>query len=46
LLLKDGKVMARGTPEQMITSQNMTTLLGCQCRVDFIPPRWQLLIEE
>lgn len=46
LLLKDGKVMARGTPEQMITSQNMATLLGCRCRVDFIPPRWQLLIEE
>lgn len=46
LLLKDGKVMARGTQEETITSENMTALLGCKCEAYFVPPRWQLLIEE
>jgi iron complex transport system ATP-binding protein len=46
LLLKDGKVMARGTQQETITSENMTALLGCRCEAYFVPPRWQLLIDE
>jgi iron complex transport system ATP-binding protein len=46
LLLKDGKVLAAGTQEETITSENMTALLGCRCEAYFVPPRWQLLIEE
>lgn len=46
LLLKNGKVLAAGTQEETITSENMATLLDCRCEAYFVPPRWQLLIEE
>ncbi len=46
LLLRNGRILASGSQEETITSKNMTTLLGCQCQTYFVPPRWQLLIEE
>ncbi|HOK67436.1 MAG TPA: ABC transporter ATP-binding protein [Anaerohalosphaeraceae bacterium] len=46
LLLKDGKVLAAGTQEETITSENMAAMLGCRCEAYFVPPRWHLLIEE
>ncbi len=46
LLLKNGKVLAAGTQEETITSENMTAMLGCRCEAYFVPPRWHLLIEE
>lgn len=46
LLLKDGKVMAQGTQQETITSENMTALLGCRCEAHFVGPRRQLRIDE
>jgi len=33
MMLKDGKVLAQGAPEETITSVKMGELFGCQCRV-------------
>jgi iron complex transport system ATP-binding protein len=34
LLLKDGRVLASGTREEMLTCERMSELFGCPCRVE------------
>ena len=46
MMLKEGKVLKTGTPDETITSELMSKLLDCRCESYFVYPRWQLLIEE
>jgi iron complex transport system ATP-binding protein len=44
LLLKDGRVMAAGSPETVFTSENMTNLFDFPCHTNGTPGRWCLVM--
>jgi iron complex transport system ATP-binding protein len=45
LLLKGGQIMAAGSPEAVLTSENLTQLFNFPCRVEPIRSKWHLLTD-
>ncbi|MBM4103398.1 MAG: ABC transporter ATP-binding protein [Planctomycetes bacterium] len=46
LLLKDGKVIAVGSPKTVFTSENMTNLFDSLCRAKCDPDGWRLVMDK
>ena len=44
MLLKEGKVMAEGSPKKVFNSKNLTQLFDFPCRVKYTADQWRLLL--